>query len=191
MDDCLKSVETEAECIRLVNQLNNLLKQGGFRLTKWISNNRAVLLSIPEAERAKAVKDLAQIESQLPVERALGVKWNIDSDQFEIKTTVGSKPPTKRGMLSIIASVYDPLGFVSPFILMAKRILQHLCRLKLGWDDNLPSAELNQWQNWLRDLPKLEKFKIDRCIQSYSSCNIVKSELHHFADASQSGYGVV
>ena len=192
VDDCLKSVQTELQGIKLAKQLFELLSRGGFRLTKWISNNQNVLLSIPEEERAKTVKDLDQIQDILPVERALDVRWDVDTDQFCFKCIVKDKPPTKRGVLSIVSSVYDPLGFVSPFVLCAKRILQQLCRLKLGWDDTLPQFELNQWLSWLDDLPMLEQFKVDRCFnQRFEDVDIVHSQLHNFSDASESGYGVV
>lgn len=48
-------------------------------------------------------------------------------------------PFTRRGVLSTIASVFDPLGFVAPFILVGKKILQQLCFDKINWDDPLPS----------------------------------------------------
>ncbi|KAJ8021094.1 hypothetical protein HOLleu_40865 [Holothuria leucospilota] len=58
VDDCLKSVETPAKAIKLSQQLRELLGKGGFRVTKWVSNDRKVLMPIPEAERASSVKCL-------------------------------------------------------------------------------------------------------------------------------------
>lgn len=58
VDDCLKSVGSEHGAISLVKELTSLLSKGGFRLTKWLSNSRKVIESIPESERAKSVKDL-------------------------------------------------------------------------------------------------------------------------------------
>lgn len=54
VDDLLKAVDTENHAIRLCKELKSLCASGGFKLTKWINNNRAVLASIPEYERAKA-----------------------------------------------------------------------------------------------------------------------------------------
>ena len=53
VDDCLKSVTSDESAIFLVDNLTELLRRGGFRLTKWLSNSRKVAESIPEAERAK------------------------------------------------------------------------------------------------------------------------------------------
>ena len=57
VDDCLKSVQTPHFAVRLVQELTELLKKGGFRLTKWVSNSREVVESIPEKERATSVKN--------------------------------------------------------------------------------------------------------------------------------------
>lgn len=105
---------------------------------KFISNSRKVLATIPEEERAEASKDKYMALGELHMDRALGVQWCVASDEFQFKVIVNEKPLTRRGVLSTVASVYDPLGFVAPFILLGKHILQQMCRDKLSWDDVLP-----------------------------------------------------
>ena len=79
----------------------------------------------------------------MPSQRALGVKWNPASDTFGFKVKVKEKPPTRRGILSLVSSVYDPLGFASPFVLPAKVILlQDLCCRGLKWDEVVPDEHL-------------------------------------------------
>ena len=80
VDDCFKSVGSDDNAIRLARQLRELLARGGFKLTKWLSNSRKVIESLPESERAAQVKTIDF--DKLPVERALGVQWNVSSDQF-------------------------------------------------------------------------------------------------------------
>jgi len=133
VDDYLKSVETPEKAISSVDQLRNLLGRGGFNLTKWVSNSRAVLQTMPRHLHASGVQDLDLGSEVLPVERALGVRGNIETDEFVLKVQLKRKPPTRRGLLSVMSSVYDPLGFISPFLLSAKIILQDLCRRKLKW----------------------------------------------------------
>ena len=58
VDDCLKSVPTVNEAINLARELTALLAKGGFHLTKWMSNNRDVLASIPQKERAASMVNL-------------------------------------------------------------------------------------------------------------------------------------
>ncbi len=74
VDDCLVSVGSEEEAVSLYKELGALCAKGGFKLTKWISNRRAVLAAIPQQERAMEVKDLDLDNDTLPMERALGVQ---------------------------------------------------------------------------------------------------------------------
>ena len=127
VEDGLKSVTDEVSPVSLMPKLGQLLSIGGFHLTKLVSNSSSVLATVPESERAKSVKDLQL--GVMPSQRALGVKCNQESDTFGYKVKVKEKPPTGRSILSLVSSVYDPLGFVSPFVLPAKVILQDLyCR---------------------------------------------------------------
>ena len=125
-------------------------------MTKWVSNCRAVLKKIPRQLRVSGVQDLDLGSDILPVERALGVRRNVETDEFVFKMQLKGRPPTRRGLLSVVSSVYDPLGFISPFLLSAKIILQDLCRRKLKWDDVIPRDCLHQTQQWLESLPAME-----------------------------------
>ena len=173
--------------LAIVDELCKLLEEGGFRLTKWLSNSATVLASIPEEERAPSTKAL---DIEMPyIERALGVQWNVSSDTFGFTITIKDRPATRRGILSIVSSIYDPLGFVAPFTLPAKILLQDLCHQSLGWDDIIPEPDVQRWQCWLQDLPRLEGLAIDRCFKPKDFSKIAPSQLHHFSDASQQGYG--
>ena len=84
-----------------------------------------------------------------------------------------------------------PLVFVAPFVLTGKKILQDLCRLKLGWDDEVPAEHGLRWQRWLMDIPKLSQFTIKRCLKPADFKSTVSSQLHHFSDPSEIGFGSV
>ena len=190
VDDCLKSTPTTNNAITLAQDLRDLLTKGGFHLTQWTSNSRELLVNIPEVERAKSFKDLDLDQDKLPIERALGIQWSAESDEFGFKIVIKDRPPTRRGILSMVSSIYDPLGFLSPVILTAKSILQELCRIKIDWDDKIPDKYLSAWLRWLEDLPKVTQLTIPRCYKP-AGFQVRLSELHHFADASESGYGSV
>lgn len=50
IDDCLKAILSDEDiAITLCAELRNMLAKGGFRLTKWSSNSRKLLNSIPDA----------------------------------------------------------------------------------------------------------------------------------------------
>lgn len=190
VDDCLKSVASPEEAMCLVKELRELLSRGGFNLTKWISNSREVLRTVPEVEWSKEVKTLDLDQEMLPAERTLGVWWQVESDTYGFDVHPKERPFTRRGLLSTVSSVYDPFGFVSPFILKAKMLFQELCRIKSGWDDVMPAELKEQWCRWLRDLPLIQNFAVPRCLKP-KGFETVSAELHHFADASEWAYGAV
>ena len=191
VDDCLVSVGSEEEAVSLYEELCALCAKGGFQLTKWISNRRTVLAAIPQQERAAEVKDLDLDNGTLPVERALGVQWCVQSDSFKFKIMLRDRPLTRRGILSTVSSIYDPLGLLAPVVLSAKRILQNLCRQQFGWDDVLPVNVAQEWKVWLEELHQLEDFKVNRCLKPLDFGKVASAQLHHFADASEDGYGTV
>ena len=187
VDDLLKSVHTPSAAIPLADQLVKLCAKGGFNLTKFESNDRQVLAEIPVKKRATPSLDLDL--DQLPINRALGVRWNIESDTLGFKTADLQKPDTMRGVLSTIASVFDPLNFAAPVMLPAKQIMQTLWRRKMPWDHPISGEILEKWKMWKSRLPLLENLSIPRCYFSRLEHEGVKLQLHHFCDASEVGYG--
>ena len=191
IDDCLKSVESSERAVYLAVQLSNLLAKGGFRLTKWLCNRPEVLESIPKDERAPSVLDLDLDKDKLPLQRALGLKWDMESDKFTFAVVLKDKPSTRRGILSLTSSIYDPLGFLVPIILPAKKLLQDLCKQKLGWDDPVSKVESQRWEIWKEKLPSLAGMGVNRCVRPIDFGELRSFELHNFADASQIAYGAV
>nr|XP_054770423.1 uncharacterized protein LOC129278240 [Lytechinus pictus] len=189
VDDCLVSCKTESDAIDLVAKLMLLLNKGGFQLTKWVSSSPDVIESVPVEDRAKNIVGLDLNRDALPVERALGVTWDVEQDCITYKIIPKGKPLTRRGILSEIASVYDPYGYASPFVLIAKKILQDLTALKLGFDDPIPDEYRTRWLKWKDCLPMMSNFRVNRCFKPSDETN--KFQLHHFCDASESAYGVV
>ncbi|XP_053472403.1 uncharacterized protein LOC128602541 [Ictalurus furcatus] len=189
VDDGLISVDSVQRANQLVNEAREVFSKGQLRLHKFVSNNRKVLDAIPESERASAVKDVDLNYSELPMQSVLGVKWSIETDAFSFNVVLNEKAATRRGILSTVASVYDPLGFLSPYILTGKRVLQEMCKRGVGWDEHVPLELKPKWETWLHDLENLEKIQIPRCFIPDHLSTIRKIELHHFSDASNNGYG--
>ena len=182
-DDCLQSADVPSEVIELVAQLKLLLSQGGFKLTKFLSNSMEVLNSIPEEDKAPSLMNL----DRLPVDRTLEVFWNTASDNFEFHVKLKATPCTRQGILSMISQIFDPMGFVQPFVLPMKRLLQDLCSQNLAWDCPVPEEKQKKWNEWLRCLSDLETVVVSRCFKSQAEYKMV--ELHCFSDASTVGYG--
>ncbi|XP_073254422.1 uncharacterized protein [Porites lutea] len=189
VDDVLKSVPNEERAIWLAQQLIELMKKGGFHLTKFSSNSRKFLAMLPEKERANPELNLDL--DDLPIGRALGLHWDANSDTFQFKVIPTSKPPTKRGILSTVSSLFDPLGFLSPFILPMKVLLQELWRIGLQLDDSIPEPLLTQWRKWTESLSSVSDIKIPRWFRCSFPAAIADIQLHYFSDTSKYGYAAV
>ena len=186
----LKSVASVAEGVKLHQETTELLKQSGFRLTKWLSTHREVLADIPEVERATSLQAIDLDDSSLPSESALGLKGNVELGAFIYEVDLPEKPLTKRGLLSMTSSLYDPLGFVGPVVMVPKLIQQELGRQQLDWDDKIPETLADEFGEWLQEVGALTRLKIERC---FKPCTNRKDEpqieLHTFSDASEFTYG--
>ena len=191
VDDCVKSVATTEEAVRLVEDLPALLRRGGFRLTKWISNRREVLASVAEKDFAPSVKSLDLELEDLPINRALGMQWNTEDDTFGFRTIPDVKANTRREILSVMSSLYDPLGLAAPVILPAKQILQKLCKQNLGWDDPVQEDDLMRWQDCAKSIITPVNTTVPRCVKPREFYELSSIQLHHFSDASKEGYGAV
>ncbi|XP_062846427.1 uncharacterized protein LOC134325915 isoform X2 [Trichomycterus rosablanca] len=189
VDDGVTSVESAERAIELALEARELCANGGLRLHKFVSNSNVVLQSIPPSERATDTKTKNLTLNDMSLERALGIHWDIESDSFTFKITAKDQPATRRGILSTVASIYDPLGIVAPYLLNGKGILQEMCHQGTGWDDLLPERLRPRWERWLDDLTNLERISIARCYVPTNFGKVNKRELHHFSDASNKGYG--
>ena len=134
------------------------------------------------------------LEKPLPCERMLGVMWDVEADTLSISVSGAfpdaSKAVTKRRILRVVASVFDPLGFVLPFVLMAKLQLQALWSNQQDWDEPLSAEESDRWTAWLSELPLLSDITLLRWYSS-SDASPVTRELHVFCDGSERAFGAV
>ncbi|XP_076086068.1 uncharacterized protein LOC143056790 [Mytilus galloprovincialis] len=188
VDDGLKSVSNVTEAVNLIHGSVEMCNKRGLRLHKFLSNSKDVLAHIPEKDRAKEL-NLNLSHDELPTTKTLGIEWCIELDVFQFRITLNNKPPTRRGMLSTLSAVYDPLGIISPIILVGKQLLQDLCKDQTDWDTPLPEDIQNKWERWKQDLIDLELLKINRCFKPVDFGEVKFIEFHHFSDASSNGYG--
>ncbi|KAK4325419.1 hypothetical protein Pmani_004014 [Petrolisthes manimaculis] len=191
VDDWLRSTDTEEEVIQLAHAVKSLCMKGGFNLTKFISNSRSLLETLSIPDRGKSLLELDLGTDDLSMKKVLGLSWDIEFDTLKVSVYESFRSSTKRGMLSTLSAMYDPLGMVAPYILQGRIILQELCRLKLGWDEEIPDDHHNRWKQWKLSLPDLHKVSVERYIKPLNFGTSIACQLHHFADASEIGYGVV
>jgi hypothetical protein len=139
------SVETAKQRIRDVIEIH---RRGGFEIAQWTTNNREVLESIPADLRSNEWKSIDS-DKDLPMEKTLGLLWIPGSDCFTfsasftsnlLEVVSGRRNPTKREVLQIVMSLFDPLGFISHFTIKGRILLQRIWRSEIGWDDKLPGS---------------------------------------------------
>ena len=130
----MKSVDDPKNAMIPVKNVVDMNKSGGFHLTKFISNNRELLISISEDQRRNLVKN-ADLIGDLPTEKVLDIQSNIPDEFFTFNIQVNRRPLPKRKMLSIISSIYDPLGLASPFVLEGRQLPQTLCNQHVQWNN--------------------------------------------------------
>ncbi|XP_022197772.1 uncharacterized protein LOC111054948 [Nilaparvata lugens] len=190
VDDLISGSSTIESAIELSHQLLTTVDRGKMELRKWLSNSTELLATIPphlvETATSRPLSD-----SSDSVVKALGLIWNSTTDQLIISssiTDVALKTSfTKRELLSSISSIFDPLGLISPVVILPKLLFQKLWLHKLDWDDKLPPELLTEWLSILKELPNISNIAIPRCVLPPSTD--VKLELHAFSDASATAYG--
>ena len=187
VDDALKSTSEEATAINLAQELKTLCKRGGFNLTKFTSNSTAVMTAVGPEDRSKAMTRWTGRGESMPEERALGVKWETEEDLLKVSVDadeLSSKPMTK-------SSMYDPLGMVAPTVICGRKIMQDLCKLGVGWDEQMTERQRSSWIEWLSSLEATESLQIQRCLKPDGFGKVTSFQLHHFSDASGWAYGSV
>lgn len=189
VDDGLQSAASPEDAVKLIQTSRDLCQAGGFKLHKFVCNNKDVLEQIPHDVKAKDIQGIDIRLDPLPVERTLGIEWCLESDTFLYRVMQVHKPFTRRGILSCLSSIYDPLGLVSPFLLEGKKILQAVCKDGKDWDDPVEETVEAQWKHWLNDLQNLAGLNIPRCYKPTKFGALTDVQLHHFSDACQDGYG--
>jgi hypothetical protein len=189
VDDGLKSLATTSEAISLMKETKEMCRRGGFNLQKFISNKKQVIEAIPKKDRAEKIRNLDLTKEEMPIERALGIQWCTERDEFQFNITTRSRPCTRRGVLSAVSSVYDPLGLLAPVLLEGKQILQELCKEMIEWDEPIPETIKLCWERWRSDLALLKNFSVKRCLKPENFGRVMQVQLHSFSDASTKGYG--
>ena len=157
VDDLLHSAPTISSAQVLVEGASKLCQDGGFNLTKFLCPEVDVLSVLPDEKVSSSIEKI-RLSHEQKVERALGIIWCIENDTLGFHVTLKDVPLTRRGILSSISSIFDPLGIASPFLLkfLEENVFEHI-----AVDANDPEIRkvkvlvtqtLNQFEDPLEDL---------------------------------------
>ena len=186
VNDFIKSVETPEEVINVFKQLQLLLSKYGFEPKKWITNSDVVTNAIPEDLRS--ISDTTQVEVEPSKESSsvLWLQWTITDDSLQVCRGTSKKVETsitQRKILSLVSSVFDPLGLFAPFSVHMRRLLKSIWT-KNGqhWDNSVEPNEEEEFLKWKEQLREVAETSIDR---RYFSTAKDRWELHVFAERSK------
>ena len=185
VDDVLAGAPTEQEAVAMICELQKALSSAGFPLRKWTANKKDVLKHLPADHLLHA--DFLEIDEASSA-KTLGVRWKATTDEFYFVSSPLNPMSTytKRTVLSQIAKLFDPAGWLAPFVVQAKLFMQELWLRSLEWDDQLPDDLLSKWREFLLSYQDLNQVKIPRWIRFQP---MAKIQFHGFCDASQRAYG--
>ncbi|XP_056909568.1 uncharacterized protein LOC130537099 [Takifugu flavidus] len=191
VDDGLTSVPTGEEAVNLLTRTKGMLAESNLRLHKVASKKKEVMEAFSPEDLAKDLKDLELGVDPLPLRRSLGLSWNLEADGFTYLVSQEEKPFTRRGVLSTVNSLCDPLGVVAPITMQGKARVRELSSEQTEWDAPLSPKKESEWNLWKDSLKALEDLQIPRCYISTSLSSNQRKELCIFSDASTKAIGAV
>ncbi|XP_051864343.1 uncharacterized protein LOC127566356 [Drosophila albomicans] len=165
VDDVLAGTHTKEEAIRTIAE--------------------SVLKDIPKDHLLR--EDFLELEDSSTA-KTLGIRWQTHDDEFFFMPpeVAHQDSYTKREVLSQIAKLFAPAGWLAPFVIRAKIFMQEIWLKTLEWDEHLPTDLLLQWKEYLQSYPALGRIRIPRWVQFQTR---VKLQYHGFCDASERAYG--
>ena len=212
VDDLNSGADNTQEALHLYARTKEIMRQGGFNMRKWKTNCPEVAQVVKEAEsqisNTQSTTGCESDDSTMSYakqvlgthpdgEKVLGVTWNnaMDTLVSRLDRMVNCQPqlsqPTKRDLLSSVAKVYDPMGLISPVVLMMKVLFQETCKAELDWDMPLTVELNNRLEKWRTDVADCQEITIPRCVIPENKESIQCLELHGFGDSSKYAYGAV
>ena len=180
VDNFLLQATGLEECKQVYNESKAMLAAVNMNLREFISNDTAFNEWIPSKDKADG-----------PVVKVLGLVWDTRSDRMSIgppKLVTTTTTLTKRLVVRMVATVFDPLGIASPVLTTCKVFIQKLWEQQPqpGWDEELPPQLQSQWQPLQHQLSLLPQVTWKRFFLSFDyRC---KWNLITYADASQFCY---
>ena len=172
------------------------MSDGGFKLRKWKTQDTLLAEQSERNEGELTVSESTE-EKSLTLDdnksKVLGLMWDRRCDKLEfnlgkIAEDGSLVAPTKRGILSGLATLYDPLGLISPLSVPPRVLFQNLCLSKLTWDSPVNPEQVARWEKWIDELKIAKVSEAPRCILPRIKDQIIRVSLHGFGDASKKAY---
>ena len=189
MDDISASANDSEEARLRMAEIDCILRAKGFVIKEWITNLQNACNDPTNSNPTVPVGE----DKTANIEGVLGLRWDVVSDvlQFKFKASLDAPEKlTKRYVLSIANSIYDPIGLLTPFTVKVKIILRSIWahEPKLGWDCPLPKPIEREWMELLRQIPLLTTLTFQRALTPPRATG--QPTLLIFCDGSMHAYGM-
>ena len=190
VDDLVTGERTAGKAFTLFEKARDRMAKGGFNLRKWKTNDPELREKISSRETSKTSREVSRLEDEetyaksklesqrgMRGEKVLGLAWNCENDTLHFNFAhviekARNLEVTKRNVLSLLASLFDPLGIISPVTVSMKALFQEICSNKFDWDKPLTGETTAKWDRWIKDLAETKEIRI----------------IHGFGDASKKAY---
>ena len=200
VDDLSTGHDSIEEAWQLYKEAKSIFRDAAMNLRKWETNDTKLAEKIKESEIADMGTLVANSESYVsetlnPDEKAavkvLGIPWDTKSDILNLGVgslqSYASVMLTKRIMLRAIASIYDPLGFLSPVLVSLKIMFQEVCKESKDWDAYIDQDQQNKWDEFLKCFKGDQYLRIPRYVNAGAGL-LSSAILIGFSDASEKAY---
>ena len=152
-------------------------------MKKWISNSDAVTEAIPEDLKSISNTKQVEVETNTEGSSVLGLQWTVTDDSFQLCRGTNKEveaPITQRKILSLVSSVFDPIGLFAPFSVHMRRLLKGIWTMNgPHWDNEVEPDDESELLRWKKQLPIVAETSIDR---RYFNRERDKTEHHVLAD---------
>ena len=179
VDNLFTTLNDKSNILQAVTRLTEIFHEVGMPLHEFACN-------VPQVNQTLKARGILTDSTLLKV---LGMKWDFESDVWFI---VGPKfeviHVTKRSILSDIARIFDPCGFLGPIVILGRLLVQLAWESDLSWDDELPRDMVEQWLAVVKALQDAFTIPIPRWIGIQDLSDV---SIHCFTDASEVSLGVV
>ena len=178
MDNLQGTLSSEEELLEFYFEANKQLSSANMPLRTWVTNNEKLRFRIEEDNSGYVVPTTTSV---------LGLNWDVKSDMLSLKSSNIFVPEiiTKRNLLSLVSTVFDPLGLLCPVVIRGKILIQAAWRTNVSWNDPLGEEFLSSWAELCREFKALSQISVPRKVATQGVCYV----MHIFCDSSTKAYG--